>query len=91
MRLPEADQLMALVDRSDPLLGVACTAGFTIVDLLQLGLSPLVFWCNNAWVPLLERMCPKFGYVYEWVPVGEYRGLETQAWHHGEVVLTKVG
>ena len=80
-----------LKERSDPLMVNAAYAGFTIIDCLTLGLSPIVLWCDEWHVPLFERACPMFGYVYEWVPqypVGELLPGQTRS---GEAVLTKVG
>jgi hypothetical protein len=89
---PNADGMHALPERSDPLLRTACFAGLTIYDLLQLGLSPLAFKCNSAWVPLLERMVATVPYVYEWVADEAWRDVEIEPWQTrpGEVVLTKV-
>jgi hypothetical protein len=92
--ISEANALLALHERSDPLLRTACYAGLTVYDLLQLGLSPLAFRCNSAWVPLLERMVATVPYVYEWVADEAWRDVEmTEPWQTcpGEVVLTKVG
>jgi hypothetical protein len=77
-------QIIAVRDRSDPLLGPMCYASLTVVDVMQVGLSPMVFTCNEGWTQIFDRLCPLYGYVYEWV------SDELLQPRIGEAVLTKV-
>jgi hypothetical protein len=83
-----------LIERSHPLFRTAASAGLTIVDCLVIGLSPLAFQCTQKWVPLLEWMCPQFGYVFEWVSTDYREDAVFEEYPYlvrdGEAVLTKV-
>lgn len=80
-------------DRSDPLVSDAAEAGFHVSAVMDLGLSPLAFECNEAWKPLLSRLGDRYGYCWEWVPDEGWEVVELMPWQsrYGIVVLTKVG
>ncbi len=93
-RLKRPNPPMLLYERSDDRMFAACHAGFTVVDCLALGLSPIALTCNEGWKPLLELACERFGYCWKWVAMETWPSdLGPQPDYHalsGEVVLTKV-
>lgn len=85
------DKIQLIPDRSDPLMPSACYAGFSVADVMLIGLSPIAMTCNEAWKPLLARLADRFGYCWEWVPTEPFY-FERGGWmsRMGEAVLTKV-
>jgi hypothetical protein len=90
MREPIISQIVP--ERSDPLLWDAACCGLTLLDVMQLGLSPISIKCSESAKPIIDVMCDAQGYNWEWeadrriTPVDE----DYQA-RIGEAVLKKVG
>lgn len=63
----QPDQLTLVTESSDPLAPDGCFAGLTLHDLMCLGLSPLVFRCNEAWCRIGERLATVTGYEMTFV------------------------
>ena len=86
------DQLAICVERSSPLLINFAKAGFSLMEVMWLGLSPLAFKCNEAWKPILEIVCAKTDYHWEWIPDPYPPETIFPEWYirPGEAMLTKV-
>lgn len=87
--------LSPLPDRCDPRMITFCFAGMNLPDLTRLGLSPIAMTCNEAWKPVLEMLCSKDGYAWEWTRTDQILENETENFPdyspEGEAVLIKVG
>lgn len=96
--MPEPGFIKLIDGDSDPLVKSACFAGFSLVDIMSLGLSPIAVNVNEAWIPLIRRASENFGYCWEWVPDEADAQFRTEAYQSenpwwscpGRAVLRKV-
>jgi hypothetical protein len=91
MKEPIISQIVP--EKSDPLLWDAACCGLTILDVMQLGLSPIAMKCSESARRVIDVMCDAQGYNWEWVPTEVWPPYEPWPWSSrmGEAVLTKVG
>lgn len=68
----------------------AAYAGLSVVEICQLGISPIRFRCDEAWKPILDRIEITFGYCYEWLPDNPDEVPEPWRNRWGTVHLKKV-
>jgi hypothetical protein len=66
--------------QSDPLITTAAHANWTLVDILSVGFSPIAIECNEAWKPLLDKACERFGYCWEWIAAANQPAADHPTW-----------
>lgn len=66
-------QATLIIERSAPCADVLFLAGCSLADLTRLGVSPLTFWMTDDWTQVLDVICAKDGYIWEWSEPGVAR------------------
>lgn len=91
--LPVLDPLyLSRRNQNDTLVETALSAGYSLVDILSINLSPIIFDGYQGHSELIRRTCSAYGYAYDFVSAGPPSPAVPK--HYGpwgRYTLTKVG